>query len=337
MKKKLLLLFSLILLAGCSTNLEKNSESFLSFDTYIEFTAYTKNKEEFAEYYKQTKEEFEKYHQLFDAYNNYPKLNNVKTINDNAGKKAIVVDKELYQLISDAKGYYKKTMQRNNIALAPVILEYKAIIEAYENNLDVKNPSDKVLNKLNKCTSIDNIVLNEADSSIYLKKACAKIDVGSIAKGYAADTIANKLKESGLTSGIVNAGGNVVLIGAKNDGDFSIGIADPNNPSNYRMTYAGQNINIVTSGDYQRYYIIDGTKYNHIIDPITLKPAMKNKSVTIIADNGFKAEYFSTECFILEEAEIKKLADKYNFQYIIIDKEDKVIVSEGIKDAVEIK
>ncbi|MDF9867738.1 thiamine biosynthesis lipoprotein [Bacilli bacterium PM5-3] len=338
MKKKILFLFSLLFIFGCQANLEKHSESFLSFDTYIEFTSYTNSESEFDEYYKFTKTSFEKYHKLFDAYNNYSKINNVKTINDNAGKKAVVVDDELFNLIEKSKKMYLDTKQKNNIALAPVILEYKKIMDEYEKNKDIKNPSLSKLNKLNKCTNIDNIVLNYNKKSIYLKKACAKIDVGSIAKGYTSSIIARQLEEKGMKSGIINAGGNVVLIGKKdNKNDYSIGIANPNDPSNYKIIIKESNTNIVTSGDYQRYYIIDGIKYNHIIDSDTLKPANINKSVTIILGDGLMADYLSTECFMLDLKDIDVLSKQFSFEYVVIDKNDKITISEGLKDAVEIK
>lgn len=336
MKKYLLLLISLCLF-GCQTQMEKNSESFLSFDTYIDFTAYTSNKDDFNKYFEQTKKEFTEYHQLFDAYNNYKGINNVKVINDNAGQKAVKVDEKLYNLIKKSQEYYKDSFQKNNITLAPVVSVYKEVQEKYNDGMKVTNPEMSLLKKKAGCVGMVNIVLNDKDSSVYLKKSCAQIDVGSIAKGYAADEVAKSLEEEGLTSGIINAGGNVVVIGKKNNDDFTVGIANPDDSNSFKMTLKASDINIVTSGDYQRYYIIDGKRMNHIIDPDTLRPAQENKSVTIINHDGLVADYFSTECFMLDISKIKELATKYKFEYIIIDKNDKITISEGIKDAVEVK
>ncbi|MEG0283660.1 MAG: FAD:protein FMN transferase [Erysipelotrichales bacterium] len=339
MKKRYIFsLFILIILVGCSgSKAEKFSDSFLSFDTYIQLDGYTKDKEEFDKYYKGAKLEFERYHQLFDAYNNYEGVNNLKMVNDNAGKKAVKVDKELYDLVDQSIKYYNDSYKKNNIALAPVVLVYKDIMKDYDDGKKVSHPSMSLLKEKAKCTSIGNIEL-QGDNKIYLKESCARIDVGSVAKGYAADKVANKLNEEGLNSGILNAGGNVVVIGKKpGNKDFKIGIADPKNPNSYALTVDASDTNIVTSGDYQRFYEIDGVKYNHITDPDTLKPGNINKSVSIISDDGLLADYFSTESFMLNINQIKELSRKYKFEYIVIDKNDKLTMSEGINDAVEVK
>ncbi|MDR1782621.1 MAG: FAD:protein FMN transferase [Bacilli bacterium] len=337
MKKIISILLLLILITGCSSKNEKFDDSFLSFDTYIEFTAYTKDKETFDKYDKIVQDKFTYYDQLFDAYNNYKNVNNVKTINDNAGKKAVVVDQDLYYLIKESVNYYHNADKKNNIMLSPVINQYKIQQNNYENNKPVTNPSMSYLKELNKCTSMSNIQLNDKDHSIYLKEKCAQMDVGSVAKGYATDLIAEYVKKQGLSSGIINAGGNVSLIGSKNNKPFVIGIANPDDPNTYILTIDSENTNIVTSGDYQRYYMINGKRMNHIIDPDTLLPADVNRSVTIITDDGLKADYFSTECFMLDKEKIAKLAKKFNFEYIIIDKNEKITISDGIKDEVKIK
>lgn len=337
MKKITSILFLLLVLMGCSKT-TTYSDSFLAFDTYIEFSVNTKDEEEFNKYFKYTKKEYDKYHKLFDAYNNYKSLNNVKTINDNAGKKAVVVDKELFYLVAKSKEYYKASYGKNNIALAPVILEYKAKQEQYDAGKDVELPSKALLKKRAKCSNINDIVLNEKKNSIYLKKECNIIDVGSIAKGYATAKIANELKEKELKSGIINAGGNVSLIGQKpNNEMFKIGITDPDNIESYRMIINTSDTNIVTSGNYQRYFKIGDNKYHHIINPKTLMPAKENKSVTIVSKDGLQADFFSTEVFMLNVKQTKRLAKKFDFEYIIIDKNDKIIISDGIKDEVEIK
>ncbi|MDL2211528.1 FAD:protein FMN transferase [Erysipelotrichaceae bacterium OttesenSCG-928-M19] len=337
MKKYTFILLILFLLVGCSNKLEKYSTSFLSFDTYIELNAYTSDKDEFYDYAKYTEQQFKKYHELFDAYNNYQGVNNVKVINDNAGKKAIKVDEHLYEVIKQAKELYQDSEQKNNITLTPIVLEYKAVQERYDANEKVSNPDLEMLKEKAKCVNMDNIILNEQEQSIFLKKSCSQLDVGSVAKGYTTDLIANELKDKGLTSGIINAGGNVVVIGKKNNSDFTIGIANPDNPNEAKINIKTSDINIVTSGDYQRYYIVDGIKMNHIIDPDTLKPALINKSVTIINNDGLIADYFSTECFMLDLEKIDKLAQKYDFEYIVIDKNDKITISEGLKDVTEVK
>lgn len=337
MKKILSLIFIIFILAGCSsTNNYKNS--FLAFDTYIEFSSYTKNEEEFNKYFNYTKDEFNRYHELFNAYKNYKGLNNVKTINDNAGKKPVKVDKELFDLIKVSKEYYKNTFKKNNIALAPVVLEYKKVQEKYDNNEVVSPPKMSVLKQKSKCSNMDDIILDEKNSTIFLKNKCNLIDLGAVAKGYATDAISDNLREMGLNSALINAGGNVATIGKKPGNEmFKIGITDPNKIDNYLLILNSSDSNVVTSGDYQRFFTYNNKRFHHIIDPFTLLPSTPNKSVTIISDEGLKADFFSTETFMLEINEIKKLANDFDFEYIVIDKNDKITISDGIKNEIEAK
>lgn len=337
MKKILVLVIFMFIVSGCN-NTTNYKNSFLAFDTYIEFSAYAKDEEEFTKYFNYTKDEFNRYHHLFDAYKNYKGLNNVKTINDNAGKKAVKVDKDLFNLIKKSKEYYKGAYQRNNIALAPVVLEYKRVQEKYDNNISIKPPKMNILLKKSKCSNMKDIVLDEAKSSVFLKKECNLIDVGAVAKGFATDAISEKLKKQGVASALINAGGNVSIIGKKpKDELFKIGITDPNNIDNYVLILSSSDNNVVTSGDYQRYFKYNGKRFHHIIDPSTLLPSTPNKSVTIVSDDGLKADFFSTESFMLDVKKIDNLSKKFDFEYIVIDKNDKITISEGIKDEVKAK
>lgn len=336
-KTFIFLLFTILILTGCSNKLEKHSNNFFSFDTVVTLDGYTASEEEFAKYFASAKNEFDRYHKLFDAYHEYREINNIKTINDNAGIKPVQVDSEVYDVIKKSIELNKTLPSKNNIALAPVIIEYKKEIDNYMDKGVASNPKMSVLKEKAKCTNINDIELLK-DNKIYLKNKCNAIDVGSVAKGYAAQYVAKKIEKEGLKSGILNAGGNIVVIGSKPDGtDFNIGIANPENRNDYFAKVAVNNTNVVTSGDYERYYEIDGVKYHHIIDPDTLKPANKYLSFTVIMDDGFLADYFSTECFMLDKATIDKLAKEYKFEYIAMKNDKKIIMSQGIEHEVQTK
>lgn len=333
-----LVLVIMITLSACSRDKEeKFSNSFFAFDTYIQLDGYTNTKEEFDKYYEQAQSEFKKYHELFDAYNNYPKINNIKTINDNAGKKPVKIDAQIYEVLKRSKEEYNKLYKKNNILLAPIIQEYKKVTEDYNNGKKVSHPDMNKLKKINKCTSMSYLELLD-NNEVYLTKSCAMLDVGSVAKGYTTDLVAQDLEKAGLKSGILNAGGNVAVIGEKPGGKpFKVGIADPFASSDYVAIVDAKSTNVVTSGDYQRYYEIDGVKYNHIIDPDTLRPADKYLSVSIVIKDGFLADYLTTELFMLDEKTIEKISKDYDFEYIIIHKDSKITYSEGLKNEISIK
>lgn len=340
MKKLQILITSLVvmILCGCSTQESKFSESFLSFDTYIDVTVYANKEADANVYIEEAKELYENYNKLFNSFQSYEGINNVKTINDNAGSKPVIVDKDLYELIKKAKTYYNSGLKKNNIALAPVTIEYTNRYNAYEAGKKVSNPSTKVLKEKAKCVNVNNIILDDVKRSVFLKDKCNRLDVGATAKGYATGLVAQKLKDDGLQHGLINAGGNVVAINDKPDGsDYVIGVANPADPSTYNIKVSIKDTNVVTSGDYQRYYKVDGKVMHHLVDPDTLEPGRLHRSVTIVTPDGFDADYFSTEAFLSKESRIKELAKKYKFGYIIVDKDNKITVSDDLKNAVKVE
>lgn len=138
------------------------------------------------------------------------------------------------------------------------------------------------------------------------------LDLGGIAKGYTAQLTKEKLNKAGLHNGFINAGGNVVLIGKKSDGsNWNIGVQNPDSSDSLLNIEVDQtNQAIVTSGDYQRYYTVNGTRYSHIIDPDTLMPAKQCRSVTVLTKNSTKADGLSTALFSLNFEDGYALAKK---------------------------
>ena len=136
--------------------------------------------------------------------------------------------------------------------------------------------------------------------------------MGAVAKGYAADRAVEVLKESGIDSALINLGGNVCTIGRQSGGKpWNIGVTNPHNTAESSAVITAHDISLVTSGSYQRYFEVEGKKYNHIIDGDTLMPAERYASVTVAAESSAVADMLSTALFILPEDEGDKLADKY--------------------------
>lgn len=339
--KKIVAILIIFLSLGCQNtneNLVKYEHSFLAFDTYISFSGYSSSEDEFNKQAKIVEDKYNYYHKLYDKFNNYDNLNNVKTINDNASIKEVVVEDELYQLIKQSLDYYNQGLTGNNILLGAITSLYQEQFELYNDNKTVTLPSDKKLDSLRSCTNISDIVLKDSNKSIYLKNKCNQLDLGSVAKGYATNIIINNVDKNIVKSAILNAGGNVSLYGKKPDNTlYNVGIANPNNQNNVQFVVNVSDINVVTSGDYQRYFMVNNIKYHHLIDPNTLKPSTLNKSVSIITKDGFEADYLSTAMFMLDIKQIEANAKKYNFDYIVVDKDNKTYISEGIKDETQVK
>lgn len=163
-----------------------------------------------------------------------------------------------------------------------------------------------------------NIVI---DGNTVMLKNGARIDLGGIAKGYIADRVAEYLREQGVTSACINMGGNVVTIGAKPDGSlWTIGIRDPNGtPEQSAEVLKLVDAAVVTSGNYERFFELDGIRYHHILDPKSGMPVSNGiASVTIIGTASDLCDALSTACFVLGEEGSRALLERYGVRAIFL-------------------
>lgn len=306
------IVLSTILFTGCKatpkTEYTKYSDSFFdAFDTLIMFVAYTKTEDEFKSYFEKVHSRFQKLHALYDIYNDYEGVNNVKTINDNAGIKPVKVDKEIIDLITFAIDLDKHTGGMTNIAMGPVLKIWHDYRE--EGKADPENaklPPMEELREAAKYTDIDKVIIDKENSTVYLEDKRMSLDLGAVAKGYATELVAKELIDSGLKSGAINAGGNIRVIGKPFDGireRWGIGLQNPHKSlvadDSILDTVFVRDASVVSSGNYERYYIVDGKIIHHLIDPITLMPADYYSAVTIVTENSGLADFLSTTVFLL--------------------------------------
>lgn len=282
--------------------LEQYSATFLDvFNTSSTIIGYAKDEESFTEQVKLLKEKLEYYHKLYDIYNDYEGINNIKTINDNAGIAPVEVEEEIINLLLLSKEMYEATDGQINVAMGSVLVIWHDYREKGSN--DPENASLPPMEKLEEAalhTDINQIIIDKEASTVYLADPEMSIDVGSIGKGYAVERVAEYAKEIGIENILFSVGGNICAVGAREDGTgWRLGIQNPDLDSEeeYVKRVQIQNMSLVTSGDYQRYYIVDGEKYCHIIDGDTLMPAIYFASVSIIAEDSGVADALSTSVF----------------------------------------
>ena len=294
---------------------EKYSHSFFGvFDTEITFTAYTKNEEEFKKYSNYLESEFKRYHELYSSFENYS-VNNIKTINDNAGVKAVIVDDEIIDLLNFSISMYEKISTKNNISIGRVTSLWR---EQKDLAVDLKGklPDDKQIKDALKHIDMKNIEIDKKHKTVYLKDKDMLLDVGATAKGYAVEKIMNKLKDMGLENAIISAGGNVKSIGSPQEQDrkkWGVGIQNPeiaNQSVELKEVLFTDETSAVTSGDYQRFYYVDDKMYNHIIDPDTGYPNNKIRSVTVLYSDSAVADFLSTSLFLMDIEEGKEVLNK---------------------------
>lgn len=272
------------------------------FDTATRVVGYAESEEKFTEYSQIIYDSLKEYHELYDIYNDYEGINNIKTINDNAGIKPVKVDQRIIDLINFSKEKYTITNGKTNIALGAVL---KIWHDYRTEGIDdpekaVLPPMDK-LEAAEKHTDINNIVIDEANSTVFLNDPEMSLDVGAVAKGYATEQVSKIARENGFVSGLISVGGNVRAIGSKADSNeqWSVGIQNPDKESKDSILKV-VNISdksLVTSGNYERYYTVNGKRYNHIIDEETLFPSEYFASVSIICENSGIADALSTAVF----------------------------------------
>ncbi|MGL5437747.1 MAG: FAD:protein FMN transferase [Lachnospiraceae bacterium] len=309
-KKRMLaagvILAAVLMLSSCSPltgpKLNKYEAQYMDyFDTVTSVTLYLESDKAFEETEAWLESELERYHRLYDIYNNYNGLNNIKTINDNAGIVPIVVNSDIIRMIQFSIEQYERTDGKVNIAMGRVLSiwhEYRSA--RMENQKGAQVPDMVQLLKANEYTDIYQIQIDVAKSTVFLPNENMKLDVGAIAKGYAVQQITEGLRKRGVTSALVSAGGNVKTIGQRGDGSaWRVGIQSPdaNSSKGYLYAVSLQDMTLVTSGSYQRYYEVEGVRYHHIINPDTLMPWNEYVSVTILSRDSGMADALSTALF----------------------------------------
>lgn len=271
------------------------------FDTVTQIIGYDESEDAFKEKADKLKDELEIYHQLYNIYSVYEGVNNLKIVNINAGVEPVKVDKRIIDLLKFSIDLYHKTDGEVNIAMGSVLTlwhNYRTLGISDPSTAEL--PPMESLKEAAKHTDINNIIIDEEASTVYLADPDMSLDVGSIGKGYAVQMIAEYAKELGYDNMIINVGGNTITVGPHANGDkWRIGLQNPDLDAEEsvikRILLTDKCV--VTSGDYQRFYVVDGVEYCHIIDPDTLMPPSYFSAVSIICDHSGLADALSTALF----------------------------------------
>ncbi len=310
-----------------------------AFDTVIQVIGYSPSEEEFTEKVSLLHDRMLLYHSYFDIYHEYPGINNIKTINDHAGQGPVEVNDEIMELLELGCEVYDLSNKQVNIAMGGVLQiwhEYRQ--NAAEDPENASIPNMEELKEAKKHSGIREMVLDKENKTVEILDPKVSLDVGSIGKGLAAEWIKEYAIELGFEHMLISFGGNIVTIGTRPDGSkWQVGVENPfyqegdaSTGEAYSATVSVSGECMVTSGDYQRYYMVDGKKYCHIIDPDTLMPGDEFSSVTIKGMNSALADALSTALFNLsleDGQEIIESLEGYEAMWITTDGE--VIATDG--------
>lgn len=343
LKRIFCLIFSLLLilsLSSCEKQKQKFSKNYIEyFDTVCTVVGYEFSEEEFNKSCEFIENELEIYNELYDIYKSYDGVNNIKTINKNAGKEPVKVDKKIIDLLKFSKEIYDKTNGTVNIAMGSVLKiwhNHREIGMSEPENATVPENSD--LLEANNHTDINNLIIDEENGTVYLNDSKMSLDVGAVAKGYATERIAQDLISQGKTAYTLNFGGNIRTIGNKGDDTpWTAAVTNPDltaeNSTLLRVELS--DCVFVTSGSYQRYYEVDGVRYHHIINPETLYPENNFTSVSIYTKDSGIADALSTSLFNLSLEDGKKLIATFeDAQAMWVTPGGEIFYTDGFKDII---
>ena len=338
MKRAVILILAVgLLLCACvpGGKPKQYSQTYLDlFDTVTTIVGTGQTEEAFRESAQKIYEDLLRYHRLFDIYNTYAGINNLKTVNEQASVAPVVVDEAIIALLRDCKAYYEHTGGKVNAAMGGVLkLWHEARTAGLAEPETARLPDMEKLRQAATHASFDAVVIDEAASTVFITDPQVSLDVGAIAKGWATQKAAQAAPQ-GL---LVSVGGNVCATGPKDENGtpWVIGVQDPQNSGAYLHTIQVHSGAVVTSGDYQRTYEVDGVQYHHIIDPETCMPATYWRSVTVVCADSAVADALSTALFLLPLEEGQRLAAQWEAQALWVDSAGKESMTDGFRTLIK--
>jgi thiamine biosynthesis lipoprotein len=261
-------------------------------------------------------EEMQRIENLLSCYKD---SSEISAINRSAGSHPVKVSFETVSMLMRSKAYCKKYKGIFDVTIGPL-----SDLWGFSEDKEIVLPEDKTIKNLAKLVNYNDLDINESDTTVFLKKKGMSIDLGGIAKGYAIDRGSAVLKNMGITNFILNAGGDIYVSGVKDkDTLWKVGIKHPRNTNDLIAEFDLKDYAVATSGDYERYKIINGVRYHHILDPATGYPGTLSESSTVLAPTAEEADATATYVFLLGWQ--KALSDKtLNYPLLIVSSDGSV-------------
>lgn len=247
-------------------------------------------------------------------------------LNNNAGIGPVQVDTEVYELIKRCKNISSLTQGAFDITAGAL----KRLYNFKQGNVQL--PDKKTILQTQNSVGYKKIELL-ADNTVFLQKKGMHIGFGAIGKGFAADKVKTLWQTAGMSSGVINASGDLTIWGRQPDGSpWKVGVADPDNKDNLLLWLPVENASVATSGNYEQYFDLKGIRYSHNIDPRTGLPARFIKSVTIVSPSAELSDALATAVTIMgKEVGLNFINQLPNVHCIIIDDSNKISYSKNIK------
>ena len=327
-----------LFLFGCTQSEQMYKESRVLMDTYCTITVVSASREKAAEAIDAGFAEIKKLETLL---NYFSEDSEISAVNRAAGIKPVKVSDETREIMIKMIDIAKATEGAFDATIAPVIQLWKFSKDPTASSV----PSSEVIRQALRLVDYKKIKISKAASEIFLEEKGMEIDLGGIAKGYGADKAVDVLKVRGIKSALVAIAGDIRGFGLNLSGKgWKVGIQDPRPASASDKPWEDifavlhlEDSAISTSGDYQRFFIKDGRRYHHILDPATGFPAESMLiSVSVIAPEGYISDALSTAVFILGAEKGMKLLESMGIEGVLVDADKKIILTSKLKNKIEI-
>ncbi len=295
-------------------------------DTVVIVTAISPSKSEADKAMDALFTEFERLEGLFNFFSDESEIS---LINRLAGTEAASVSTDTFELVKEALRLSKETEGAYDPTIGPVMTLWDFHKEIM--------PVDEEVKERLEFVNYKKVILNEAESSVMLVEKGMLLDLGGIAKGYAADRGVEVLKKRGIAAGIVAVAGDIRTFGRKpGNGEWRIGIRAPRGgPEDLSAVITMEKGAISTSGDYERFFLKDNIRYHHLLDPATGYPATGLRSVSVISDKGVLSDALSTALFIAGGKKRMKLIEKFKVKTFIVYSNGQSFHTDNLKDSLK--
>lgn len=296
-----LLLLLVFIVAGCKEKQAVYSRDFFAMDTFITCQVLARDQALAEEALNRIEEAFLEIDRLT---NRFKSESDVFAVNQNAGIAPVNVNPDVFSIVATSIKWSDTTEGAFNILIG-------STMDLWGFGSDnPKVPTEKDLAESLTKTDYHRIVLDSEKSTIFLSEKGMVMDLGGVAKGYATDKAVGALKELGIKKALINAGGNVYAMGTRADGTpWRVGVQDPKDPQGIVALLEATDVALVSSGDYQRYFEVDGIRYHHILDPATGYPSRASVGTTVIMKSATVADILSTALFVKGSSEGIRLAE----------------------------
>jgi FAD:protein FMN transferase len=328
MKKILLLLVILTLVSSCSKKEELYKETRVIMGTYVTITLNEDGKTN-DELTKTAGEAFSQITKVDRLMSTYKPKSNLSRINQSAGIAPVKADPEVIDNIEKAIYVAGLTGGAFDVTVGPLVNAWKI------GSKDARVPLPDGINRALLLVGYRNIVIDKQDGTVFINKRGASIDLGGIAKGYASDRAVEVLRKAGIKGGIVACAGDIKVFGLRPGGTpWTVGIQHPRREDGALMAKITlTDAALSTSGDYERYFIKDGVRYHHILDPRTGYPARGLMSVTVLSRESWLSDSMATGLFVMGPDKAYALALRHpEFEVLMITGAGKVLATGRFKN-----